>query len=187
MKNLFGLIVVILVAAIFAHFWTTPPERLLGSLSQPDPQAPEADSFMSGSETRRYDENGELTYRLTAVRTDFFMADSRYEIEQPEVEMITVDDIRHRARSNSGNVFHGGEEIVLEGDVIIWQHHPRERGYRLDTTRLWLYPQNQYAETDQPLTLRSERGITDGIGLHAYLTDKRFEILNNVKTLYQPQ
>lgn len=186
MKNLFKLAILLAVVALFAHFWTTPPERLMEARQQADPKAPEADSFMSQSTTRRFDEQGELTYLLNAERTDFFMDANRYQLQQPEMEMITDDRSRHRARSNQGTVLNGGEEIRLEGDVLIWQHEPSVRAYEMRTSLLHVYPDTHFAETDRPVELLSDQGTTDGIGLRAYLNEQRFEILNDVKSIHQP-
>ncbi len=185
-KNLFKLALVVAVAALFAHFWTTPPERMLGDRIEPDAQAPEADSFMRDSTTSRFDDNGELTYYLVAERTDFFLSDNRYELRQPEVEMVAEDGARHRGRANHGTVLGGGEEIRLDGDVVIWEHEPQDSGYELHTSLLWLYPERKYAETDRPVRLLSGQSTTDGIGLRAYLNEQRFEILNDVKSIHRP-
>lgn len=186
MKNLFKLALIIAAVALFAHFWATPPERLLEARQQPADDAPEADSFMSESITRRFDEHGALTYLLNARRTDFYTDSNRYQLQQPEMEMVADDNSRHRARSRLGTVLSGGEEILLEGDVLIWQEEPATRAYQLRTPSLRLFPERRFAETDQPVTLLSDQGVTDGIGLNAYFNEQRFEILNNVKSVHQP-
>lgn len=187
MKNLFKLAIVIAVVALFAHFWATPPEHLLAPRHLPDPEAPKADSFMSESITRRFDEQGELTYLLNAERTDFFMEANRYLLQKPEMEMIGDDHSRHRARSNQGTVLSGGEEIRLEGDVLIWQYEPTPDAYEMRTSLLYLYPETHYAETERPVEILSDQGTTDGVGLRAYLNEQRFEILNNVKSIHHPR
>lgn len=186
MKNLFKLALIIAAVALFAHFWTTPPERLMEARQQATDDAPEADSFMSESITRRFDEHGTLTYLLTAQRTDFYMDSNRYQLQQPEMEMVADDNSRHHARSQLGTVLSGGEEILLEGDVLIWQQEPAARAYQLRTPSLQLYPDRRFAETDQPVTLLSGQSVTDGVGLNAYLNEQRFEILANVKSVHQP-
>lgn len=185
LKNLFKLALIIAAVALFAHFWATPPERLLEARQQPADDAPEADSFMSESITRRFDEHGTLTYLLTAQRTDFYMDSNRYQLQQPEMEMVADDNSRHRARSQLGTVFSGGEEILLESDVVIWQEEPATRAYQLRTSSLQLYPDRRFAETAQPVTLLSGQSVTDGVGLNAYLNEQRFEILANVKSVHQ--
>ena len=185
MKNLFKLALLIAAVALFAHFWATPPERLLEARQQPADDAPEADSFMSESVTRRFDEHGNLTYLLNAERTDFFMDANRYQLQQPEMEMVADDGSRHRARSRLGTVLSGGEEILLEGDVVIWQEEPATRAYQLQAPTLQLYPDRRFAETDQPVKLLSDQSVTDGVGLNAYLNEQRLEILANVKSVHQ--
>lgn len=185
MKNLIKLALVIAAVALFAHFWTTPPERLLDARQQAANEAPKADSFMSASVTRRFDEEGNLTYLLNAERTDFFMDTNRYQLQQPKMEMVADDGSRHRARSQLGTVLSGGEEILLEGDVVIWQEQPAEQAYQLQTPTLQLYPDRRFAETDRPVKLLSDESVTDGVGLNAYLNEQRFEILANVKSVHQ--
>lgn len=187
MKNLFKLVLLMTVVALLAHLWVTPPERLLeAARSAAGEDTPKADSFMRESVTRRFDENGTLTYRLNARLTTFYSDANRYQLQEPEMEMIADNRSRHRARSRTGTVLDGGTLVRLEDDVVIWQEEPATLSYQLETPVLLLYPEQRLAKSDQAVKLLFGQSVTKGTGLRADINEQRFEILSNVKSVHQP-
>lgn len=125
-----------------------------------------------------YDEQGQVSHR--------FRAESMHQLEGTDLSLATQpvfigyrsDGERWTARSKQGEIRQHGNEVTLVDQVVI---DNISGDHSLHTTRLILYPQLKYAETDVAVHLMAPGSVTDGIGLRADLAADRVELLTNVR------
>lgn len=158
--------------------------------------APEADksnekrypqSYMVGVVDRTYSNAGILEHKMVARSavsySDGAIANS--EVDHPHVTIYGAPDTapwqlsakEGRSQNNT---------ITLQNNVQVWNEKGRYGWVTLTTDELTIDTDQQYAHTDKPVTMRSERGTTRAIGLNAELNNGRIELLSEVKATYAP-
>jgi len=65
--------------------------------------------------------------------------------------------------------------IKMKKNVVI-----KQTTMTLKTSVLWVWPEKQYAETDQYVTIKSEQGLINATGIKANLINKRYHLLSKV-------
>jgi lipopolysaccharide export system protein LptC len=55
----------------------------------------------------------------------------------------------------------------------------------LTTSRLTVFPQQQYAQTEQAVRIDAANGVTTANGMKAYLNDSRMTLKSNVRGQYE--
>ena len=76
--------------------------------------------------------------------------------------------------------------MLLLGEVHIWRDGADGvREIDLRTTDLRVLPESEYGETDKPVVIRTPGSESRGIGMRAYLNQRRIELLSEVRTIYE--
>ena len=76
-----------------------------------------------------------------------------------------------------------GTVVWLLGKVDIWRNDASgARDLDIWTERLKVLPDTEYAETSEPVTIRTPGSISTGVGMRAYLDETRFQLLSQVRT-----
>ncbi|MBR9910535.1 MAG: LPS export ABC transporter periplasmic protein LptC [Gammaproteobacteria bacterium] len=188
----------ILLTTVFLLLWESPPERFLPDalFGQAQPQTPTASyptNILVNTRSRRYDSEGQLSSVISASRTRFYQSVAgqpavaeRTEIENPDITLITIGSPPWKATADSGRTTENGQVVELMDNVKLRQTESTDRAVELTTTHLLIKPEQQYAETDKPVTIRSVNDITHATGMRAYLEQDRIQLLSNVRGIYEP-
>lgn len=183
MKNSFlaGLLVIAMV--LFVAFWDSPPEMFLGKEKAKEAAASKANSYMTQSTTRKFDEFGQLAFVLKTTKGQFFKGQNRFVVDQPEITASGADtgEAPWQMTARTGVVFNRGERIVMRGDVHAWQESPPDAS-RFKTPELTYYPEKEIAETDRRVTISSPGSRVSGVGMKASLAKQTFHLLAQVKS-----
>ncbi len=87
--------------------------------------------------------------------------------------------------ANHGQSIHGTKKLILWDDVNI--HEPEgamNNDTRITTSRLIVYPSQNYAETDEPVTFIEPGLVVHSVGMKIYFKEKRVELLNQARGEY---
>lgn len=183
MKNslLAGLLLVAI--ALFVSFWDSPPEMFLGREKAKEATTSKANSYMTLSTTRKFDELGQLAFVLKTTQGQFFKDQNRFVVDQPEITAsgTNTEEAPWQMIANSGVVFNRGERIVMSGDVHAWQETPPNASH-FRTPELTYFPDKEIAETDRPVTISSPGSLVSGVGMKASLAKQTFHLLAEVKS-----
>ncbi|UZJ44820.1 LPS export ABC transporter periplasmic protein LptC [Marinimicrobium sp. C6131] len=181
-----GLFLLIALVAV----WDYSPEDLLRA--PPETQARFPQAFMIASETRRYDPEGQLQYRMLSARADHFQhlpnrsSPRDYSlIQAPDVTVFGEDALPWQLTARLGRSDATGETLVFTGDVRAWQQNAN--GITdITTPELQVEPNRQFAQTDKAVTMRSPQGRHDAVGMRADLAEDHIELLSEVRGTYEP-
>ncbi len=106
--------------------------------------------------TWQYDENGILTYRLKSPRATHLDDRGQYRLVEPTAMLLDEDPTipPWTVSAERGTVSDKGGTLKLEKDVHA-ERDPVEATGRLElrTERLWIYPNEQLAQSDTPSRL----------------------------------
>ena len=156
----------------------------------PAAEGPDAspEYYMSGFTTHAMNPDGSPRYRLSAENMEHFAYDQHADLEQPRLTVFRPDEPPWQVASRQGKVFDEGERVHLLGPVTIERAAGRDtRPLQVDTRDLWVWPQKEYAETDQPTVIRSGNSQLQGIGMQAWFDQERLKLLSHVRGEYVPQ
>ena len=181
-----GLFLLIALVAVWDH----SPEDLLRAPPEAQTRFPQA--FMVASETRRYDPEGQLQYRMLSERADHFQhlpnrsSPRDYSlIQAPDVTVFGEDTPPWQLTARLGRSDATGETLVFTGEVRAWQQSANG-AMEITTPELQVEPNRQFAQTDKAVTMRSPQGRHDAVGMRADLAEDQIELLSEVRGTYEP-
>ncbi len=138
--------------------------------------ADEPDLYIEGAIITQFRKDGLIKYRLASLEIHHFERDKLTRLRAPELDLYNVDTPPWHITSIRGYMrerpaLSGGvEEVVyLRESVNVQQQFEDGRYMSLHSPSLYLYPDRQYAETDQDVMIDTEVGRTLAVGLEAYL------------------
>lgn len=188
MKNLSVAIAATAIALAFVLFWEQLPGLFGDRKQRRDAQLPTADSYMQVTQTRKFDNQGRLSYHLTADHSEYFEARDQVVMARPR--LLANGDHPGAApwhlKAVTG-VFHNAERRVeLRDNVIVWRDGPQGKD-ELRTSKLLYFPDARRVQTDQPVKLVSATSITDGVGLDGDLDRRTYHLLSRVRSVHRPR
>ena len=174
-------VVSVLLVAAGASGW------VLRSLDSDDPETAwrvpgEPDSYMERFVTVEMDDAGKPKRRLEAEYMAFH-PDGTTEPSHPYYVFHLAEGEPWHVRSGHGRISADGKVVLLPGRVDIWRND--ESGTRtldIRTTDLEVSTESGYGETDEPVTIRTPASTSKGVGMRAWLDERRIELLSEVRT-----
>lgn len=163
---------------------------LLKSLEVHQPSPPKKarhipDYAMSRFILNAMDEDGRLHYRLYAKHMFHYLDDDTSSLEQPNMTVFKPGGASWNVYARRGWVSADQKNISLKGDVLIWRNAlSNGSGVEIQTDELHIMPDKQYAETDRPVIISQEFGVTHAVGMRVNLKQGRMELLADVRGHY---
>ena len=183
-----GLLPLVLIAAATALSWWLYHQAQQDRLRTDGSQRHDPDAFIDDVDLSTLDAEGRLEHRLWAKRMEHYPDDDSTQLNAPYMELYRVDEPPWRVRSRQGWVSSGGAEVLLEGAVEILRAGTQTlRPAEFHTSKLRIFPDRDYAETDVAITYRSTGLEVRSLGMHAYLDKGQVELLARVRAIHQPQ
>lgn len=173
-------------ALIYGALQYSPRDMLLSDESaKAQKQFPQ--SYMTGIVDRTYSNNGSLKHKMVARSVTSFSDGTinRSEVDHPHVTLYRQSSTEPwQLSAKQGTSV--SNAITLRDNVQVWNEKGQYGWVTLTTDDLTIDTDQQYAHTDKPVTMRSERGTTRAVGLNAELDNGRIELLSEVKATYAP-
>lgn len=134
---------------------------------------------------RAMDARGHLHYRLYAEHMSHYMDDDTSRLERPNMTVFRPGGVAWNVYARHGWVSSGHKSIALSGDVVVWRNPGKDdSALEIRTDELHIEPDRQYAETDRPVTISQDAGITHAVGMRVNLRQSRLELLADVRGHY---
>lgn len=170
--------VTLLVAAL--GYWNLNPD----GFDQP-PRTVEADNaidfYATNTYTVQYQADGKLHYELTADKVEHIKASDITLMSAPNMNLFRGTELPWKIRSERSEVSPGGTEIELIEHVRVERTDAKGRPTILTTSRLTVFPEKEYAQTQQAVRIVAANGVTTAKGMKAYMNDGRMLLLSNVR------
>lgn len=186
------IVLIVLVVALVA-FWDKSPQDLLGDSREKSSNFPHA--YMTDIEMREYGTDGKLRNILTTDAAEHYQVNPN----QPGTEDYTLIQKPYLIFSSSatnapwiitaeqGRIDQNGQRVTLITAVNASQQSPEQGLIELLTSELHIKTSEQYAETDKAVKMRAQQGHLDTVGLKAFLSEDRIELLSQVRGTYEPR
>jgi len=130
---------------------------------------------------------GQPRYRLDGDHMQHYPDDDTTELTKPHIEIYAEAAPPWYIDAERGWVSADGELVLLLGGVLARQEDTAaKRTTTLTSDELRIRPNDEYAETDKPVTLKSGPNIVEAIGMRAYIREGRLQLLSNARGKYEP-
>ena len=129
-----------------------------------------------GVHFEQLDASGKLHYRLRAVEISQFQQEQLTRMQEPRIHLVNADqppwDIestRGYIRTRPGPTGAPEDIVFLREQVRMTQIHPSRGQLTLRGDSFYIYPDRQFAQTEQHVMIDSTVGRTNAAGLQADL------------------
>lgn len=131
---------------------------------------------------------GRPRYYLQAAGMQHYADDDTSQLTMPTLTVYRPAAPPWRVRSDLAQVAAGGQAVLLQDDVRVQRVTTLRRdAMEISTSVLRVVPAEEYAESDQPVTIVSDLGVTRAIGMHADLKRQQLQLLDQVRSDYAHQ
>lgn len=176
-------IIAVLLAAI--GYWNVSPESFLDDtpVAQVDESA--IDYYAINARSVQFLPDGKMQYEMTADKVEHVKASEVTLLSKPDLQMYRGTEFPWHVQSERAEVNPDGTEVELIDAVRVARTDEKNRNTLITTTRMTVFPQKQYAQTEQAVRIDGAGGTTTGKGMKAYLKDGRMDLLSNVRGQYE--
>lgn len=182
-RFLLSALVLLAVAAI--TWWFGPRQGAPEIQATRDDTRP--DYYLKGFTATQMGADGTPLRRLKAERMEHFPHDDSTVLESPLMTVFEPQRPPWTVESEQGWLSGDGELLLLQGAVEI--HREQSEGVRpvhIYTRDLRVQPEQNYAETDRPIEIRSDNSRVTSIGMQAWFArPSRIKLLANVRGHYE--
>lgn len=176
----------VVIAALLAAvgYWNVSPERFL---EEPAAQVDESaiDYYAINAHSVQFLPDGKLQYEMTADKVEHLKASEVTLVTTPDLHMYRGTQYPWHVQSVRAEVNPDGSEVELIDNVRIARTDEKQRDTIITSSRMTVFPQKQYAQTEQVVRIDGAGGTTTGKGMKAYLKESKIDLLSNVRGQYE--
>ncbi|UVJ43278.1 LPS export ABC transporter periplasmic protein LptC [Pseudomonas sp. LS1212] len=174
------------IAALLAAvgYWNISPESFL---DRPTASVDESaiDYYAINAHSVQFLPDGKLQYEMTADKVEHMKASEITLLTKPDLQMYRGTEFPWHVQSERGEVNPDGSEVELIDSVRVARTDQKNRATIVTSSRMTVFPQKQFAQTQQAVRIEGGGGVSTGVGMKAYLKDSRINLLSNVRGQYE--
>lgn len=147
------------------------------------------DSFMTNTHYREMDANGHIHVEIIAPKIVHYAYKNSSDFVAPNMTIYKDTKISWKVTSKTGHSTNGLERIDLYDDVVIDHLLKGDKvpPMALNSSAFTIYPNRDYGETNQAVTIVKAGNTIKGIGLQANLDTGNIKLLSQVDATYDKQ
>lgn len=168
----------LLLAAV--GYWNINPDSFSERPARPGSENA-IDFYVVGANTVQYQADGKLHYQMSADKVEHIKLSDITLLDRPNLQLYRGSELPWHVRSERGEVAPAGKEVELIDQVRVERTDAKGRPTILTTSRLTVFPEKEYAQTQQAVRIDAANGVTTAQGMKAYLNDGRMLLLSNVR------
>ncbi|MBT2370998.1 LPS export ABC transporter periplasmic protein LptC [Pseudomonas fluorescens] len=185
-KKIRNFLLFAVIAALFAAvgYWNISPERFLDQpVAQVDQSA--IDYYATNAYSIQFLPDGKVQYEMTSEKVDHMKASQITMLTKPDMQLYRGAEFPWHVTSERGEVNPDGTEVELIDSVRVARTDAQNRATLITSSRMTVFPQKQYAQTEQDVRIDGAGGVSTGKGMKAYLKESRIHLLSNVRGQYE--
>lgn len=178
-----ALVAIVAIAVLAAASgWLSRQTRQAEPQSAGIPAAP--DYFANNFVALTTGADGSVLRQLQAREMVHLPESDQLELTEPHITLFEQSTPRWEITAQQGRVERSGEQVLLDGQVRLWQMQPRP--LELRTQSLLVHPQRHFAQTDDPVEITAPEGRVSAVGMEADLQSRQISLLSKVQGIYEP-
>lgn len=149
---------------------------------QQDKQQKVADTFVNDAYIINYGETGKPKSQIIGEKLFHYPGNEDSEISKPIITFFREQGSPVLISADQGWSNHDGSRIILKGNTVISRERSEHNQYsQLKTPQLTIWPDKEYAETDEKIKITTDTTVVTAVGMQAYLDVEHYILLHNVK------
>lgn len=129
---------------------------------------------------------GQPAHKLRAPRMVHYADDGSTEFTRPDITLYQEGAAPWEVHAERGWMSKDHKHILLQDEVLIENPAaPASQVWHLKTRDLTLLPDEEYAETAQPVTITGRTSETRGVGMQVFIKEGRLKLLSKVRGRYE--
>lgn len=178
---LFGVIAALFLAV---GYWNISPERFLDKpVAQVDQSV--IDYYATNAYSVQFLPDGKVQHEMTADKVEHLKASEVTLLTNPDMNLYRGTEFPWHVTSLRGEVNPDGTQVELIDSVRVARTDEQNRDTIITSSRMTVFPQQQYAQTEQDVRIDGAGGVSTGKGMKAYLKESRIHLLSNVRGQYE--
>ncbi|CAM3794639.1 LPS export ABC transporter periplasmic protein LptC [Parendozoicomonas haliclonae] len=146
----------------------------------------EPDFFIRDAFITEYDVNGALASTLESDEISHFPHNDTTLLKQPDLWTFEEDRQPWHTTADNGRILPDGETVeLIDNVVMIQQDGNGQSEQRVDTDFLTVYSGEDYADTDAPVRITNEPGVTTAVGMRAFYKRDFIQLKSKVNSIYE--
>ncbi len=181
-KRFIGLIVV-LILAVFS-WWLQQREDLSQGVEE-EGDGHVVDYAIRDFEMAAMDDTGKPRHHLTALSMEHYADDDSAKLERPNLQVYRKNGEPWVVKSDSALVYQGGSVVHMQGAVQMRRlDEAGQTSMQVDTRDLWVYADQEYAESAEAVVIQDSMGVTRAEGMKVDIKAGRLQLLAAVRGEY---
>lgn len=173
------------VALAGSHWYVVSSEKIIKL--DASTLANTADVILSELNVDQFDTQGLLINHLFTPQMRHIPEQNTNVFLLPNIQLTPANHDYITINSKSARAVNGSEQITFTGQVVIHQFGaPSGKPNRLITEKLVYFTAKKIATTAAPVTFIQDNIVVKSIGMRAYLTEKKVNLISRVQATYQP-
>lgn len=185
-KKARNIAMLVAIAAVLGAigYWNVSPESFLEKpVAQVDESA--IDYYAINAHSVQYLPDGKMQYDMTADKVEHVQTSQVTLLTKPDMQLYRGTVYPWHVTSDRGEVNPDGSQVELIDSVRIARTDQKSRATLITSSRMTVFPQKQYAQTDQDVRIDGAGGVSTAKGMKAYLNDSKINLLSNVRGQYE--
>lgn len=172
-----------LVAAMSSWLLNAVRSSLTEAPSTPQQHYP--DYYFKNFSLTVTDKQGLLARRLDGAFMVHYADDDTADVDRPVLTTFKLNQPNWRLDAQTGWVGPDAGLVQLRGDVTMGRRGDNSN-LTIKTPALLVFPENDYAQTEERVVITEKTSTTEGLGMTADLDQKHLRLLAQVKGTYAP-
>ncbi len=168
----------ILLAAV--GYWNVRPESFT-SKSASDISNNDIDFYAIKAKSTQFQADGKLAHSITSDKLEHLKSSDITLLSNPDLLLYRGTELPWHVQSLRAEVAPEGSQVELIDSVRVARTDAKGRPTILTTSRLTVFPDKEYAQTEQAVRIEAANGVTTAQGMKAYLNDGRMLLQSNVR------
>ena len=146
-------------------------------------QRHDPDGIMDNFSATKMDAQGVPKFLLTAKQMRHYPDHDTTELEMPNLTMLSIERPVVHMRAQHGNMSSRGDEVVLSDQVsVLREASPTQSAMTLNTEFLRVLPDQDWANTDKPVTITDATTRVRSVGLEMDNKARTLKLLSQVRS-----
>lgn len=175
---LIGALIAALLVAV--GYWNVRPESFMDKRASSEVENA-IDFYVIGASTQQFQADGKLHYAMTASKLEHLKASDITLVDSPDLQLYRGTPHPWHVRSEKGEVAPEGKQVELIDKVRIARTDAKGRPTVITSSRMTVFPDEEYAQTQQAVRIEAANGVTTAQGMKAYMNDGKISLLSNVR------
>lgn len=176
-------VVPLVLLALLARNWAEDAPNAIESEETINMSETRSDYYLEDFTTRKFNESGDLQYRVSGSQLLHYPEDDRSEIISPTVVLHRAG-IRWDITSTRGELVRQPDTFTLQGDVLLKRASEQEALVTIRTEQLSVRTDGNVVSTDKPIEVIADGWRLSAVGLQTSIDEGKLIFLSRVTGHY---